>query len=376
MVSEAGPEDTLPKYSKRLRDATLEYLGPNSGSTTEEGLDLQVSLGDMDLDDAFSIALPPGLRRVTLGDLIREVFPEDESDQAETLAGLDGGDNPDLPDLYRELVDIFDQWRLGRCTLSFFANHGPQLELYQPVAQHLSQRFAPDRAKVGHPLLDLVIEQRFEVVAWLAQAGGDKGALMDWLRGSTLLYFIDKHQLQLGVDPSEVLDRGLLPIARKLEADGFITLNEESRAYDVSHQGRQLLGQMIAETESYIDRFDVFSDVAHDGETQSTEFGTGRGEDLRVQVYESEGLDPIRVVFLLRLYDSTLDTYADTWRGELHSEAFFDEILRPVLDHPGVDEELLDWIIESGYAHNEENAEKARERAFQEEAARRVGSEE
>ena len=369
-----GPADAGPRYSKRLSGAALEYLGPNVVVGAESSLDLQVSLGDMDLEDAFLITVPPELRRLPLGDLLRDVFPEDEALQAETLAALDGGANPDLPDLYQELLDIFDQWRGGHCTLRFFANHGPQLELYQPVAQHLSQRlsFDLDRAEMGHPLLDLVIEQSYDVLAWFAEAGGDKAELMDWLRGSTLLYFIDKHRYQFGADSSEVLDRRLLPIACKLEADGFIDPNEESRSYEIADQGRQLLGQVIAETESYIDRFDVFSDVAHDPETQSIEFGTGRGEDLRVQVYESEGLDPIRVVFLLRLYDSTLDSYANAWREDVHREAFFDEILRPVLDHPRVDEELLEWIIESGYAHNEEAAEEDRERAFREEALRRV----
>jgi hypothetical protein len=33
---------------------------------------------------------------------------------------------------------------------------------------------------------------------------------------------------------------------------------------------------------------------------------------LRVQIFIAEGLDPVRTVFLLRLYDGTLDEFAST----------------------------------------------------------------
>ena len=112
-----------------------------------------------------------------------------------------------------------------------------------------------------------------------------------------------------------------------------------------------------------------------DADARNIEFGAGQGDDMRVEVYESEGLDPVRVVFLLRLYDSTLDRFVESWPEEIHAEGFFNEVLRPVLDHQRVDEDLLGLIIEAGYAHNEELAEEARERAFQREALRRIRSE-
>ena len=59
---------------------------------------------------------------------------------------------------------------------------------------------------------------------------------------------------------------------------------------------------MVVEAESYIDRFDLFSDTLLEPD-EEVEFGTGVGEDLRVQVYGSEGVDPVRAVFLLLLYD-------------------------------------------------------------------------
>ena len=94
-----------------------------------------------------------------------------------------------------------------------------------------------------------------------------------------------------------------------------------------------------------------------------------------MQVYVSEGVDPVRAVFLLLLYDSTLDAYSETWQGEVQNEEFFNEFLRPVLDHARVGDELIGQVIESGYAHNEELAETAEERAFEQDVVRRVRSE-
>ncbi len=129
---------------------------------------------------------------------------------------------------------------------------------------------------------------------------------------------------------------------------------------------------MIAETESYIDYFDVFKAVRYDADAQTIDFDVPGGEDLRAQVFEEEGLDAIRVVFLLRLYDGTLDAYADCWRERIHTERLFNDILRPVLDHQRADDALLGSIIESGFAHNEERAEQARERRAGEDAVRRA----
>ncbi len=94
-----------------------------------------------------------------------------------------------------------------------------------------------------------------------------------------------------------------------------------------------------------------------------------------MQVYGSEGVDPVRAVFLLLLYDSTLDAYSEKWQEAVHKEEFVNELLRPVLDHARVDDELIGLVIESGYAHSEELSEAAEERAFEQDVLRRVRSE-
>ncbi|MCH7744874.1 MAG: hypothetical protein IIC84_02240, partial [Chloroflexi bacterium] len=242
-------------------------------------------------------------------------------------------------------------------------------------ASHLSVGRSGDGQVVGLPALDLVIEHTYEVLARFVELEGDKDDLLQWLRSSVLLYFMDKHQFSLPLEPTDELDCQLLPIAEELVSTNLIVVSMEAGKYEITEQGRRHLGQMIDETESQIDHFDVFKDVLYDYEAQTIDFGTGLGQDLRVQVYEAEGLDAIRAVFLLRLYDGAVDDYSGRWRDEIHNEVFFDNILRPVLDHQRADEDLIGWIIESGFAHNEEQAEQARERESRQDTINRMRSE-
>ena len=341
----------------------------------ESSFELQITLGDMDLEDAFRIDLPSSMSQLTVGDLLDEVFSEDESAQTGFLCALDVRANPDLPEMYEELLDILGEWRRGDCTLRFFAHDGPELRLVDRVAEHLSIPRTGNGKVVGNPILDLVIEQTYDVLGRFAEWGGAKGGLMKWLQQHTLLYYMDKHGFRLPVDPADELSLRLLPIARDLVSRDLIAESEKSGAFEFTEKGEELIEQMIAEAESYIDRFDLFSDVLLEPDAQEVKFGTGYGADLRVQVYWSEGVDPLRALFLLLLYDSTLDAYAKTWREEMLEDGFFNGLLRPVLDHATIDDDLIGLVIESGYAHSEGIKEQAIERAFEHDVFRRIRSE-
>ena len=347
-------------------------MGVGADLIADRPFELQVSMGDMDLEDCFWVSLSYQLADLTIGGLLDEVFSDDEANRAEFAASLDIKANPDLPDMYDALLGVVDQWRRGDCTLRFFANHGPEVELHNPVSNHFGLRRSTDPTGEVRPLLDLVVEQRYDVLDHLADRGVDTDELVRWLEGLTLLYFIDKHGFRLDVDASDEIDRRLLPIAGELAGKDLIGAADEAGIYAITHEGRRTLAQVIEETEAYIGQYDVFGDVSYDLEAGSVEFGTGRGDDLRVQVYESEGIDPVRAVFLLRLYDSTLDTYADSWRDRIHSREFYNELLLPVLDHGRVDDEFVGWIIESGYALNEERSEAADRRIARREVRRRI----
>ena len=350
-------------------------MGPSDDVPREENrFELQITLGDMDMEDAFRIVLPPRMSQLTVRALLDEVFSEDENAQTEFLSALDVRANPDLPEMYEELLDIFDEWRRGDCTLRFFTSDGPELRLEDRVAAHLSIRRTEGETVVGDPALHLVIYQTYDVLGRFAEWGGAEGELLKWLQRHTLLYFMDRHGFRPPVAPLDEPDMGLVPIAQDLASRDLIAASEEGGGYELTEVGSALIERMIEEAESYIDRFDLFGDVLVDLDSKEMEFGTGYGEDLRVQVYGSEGVDPVRAVFLLRLYDSTLDAYLETWREEVHREEFFNEVLRPVLDNARVEDDLVGLVIESGYAHLEEIAEEAAEGAFREDARGRISS--
>lgn len=320
----------------------------------------------MDLRDAFCVSLPAGCARLTVGELLDLVFGEDDEGRQRIADSLDVLGNPDLPDMHRELVEVVRLWRAGRCELAVYVNCGPQITLAESAGKHVAH------SADGAAVLDLVLEQTFEPLAWFARQGGDADDLLGWMRGCVLLYFMDKHGFELSSEPECERDRRLLPIAEALRERGLVAVPEDGGALVITGEGRAYLGELIEEAEDYIDRYDVFARVRVDEEAEIAEFGVRGGHDLRAQVYEDEGLDPLRVVFLLRLYDGTLDEGLARWREDVHEASFFDGLLRPALDRDEVDATVLDWVIDAGLAEVEEATEGERERLAARDALRRA----
>ena len=367
--------DSGPRYSKQRGDVTLEYAGRRVTVHTHAKFELLISLGDMDLEDSFHVILSADMTRLAVGDLLNALFPENDAEQFVAEGRLDIKANPDLPEMYAELHEIFEQWRRGDCTLEFFVGGGPELRLEDRVVEHFDVRRADDGTVVGTPTtLQLAIHQTYDVLGRFADWGGAEGELLKWLQRHILLYFMDKHRFRPSAAPLDGPNLGLLSIVQDLASRDLIAESQEGGAYELTEVGSALIERMIEEAESYIDRFDLFDNVLVDLDSDEVEFGTGDGVDLRVQVYGSEGVDPVRAVFLMRLYDSTLDAYLETWREEIHMEKFFNEVLRPVLDSARVEDDIVGLVSESGYAHMEEMAEETAERAFEDDARRRISS--
>ena len=365
------------KYWKELADFSIEYNPGKAYYIKHRPFILQVSLGEMNLEDAFWVELEPGYLSMQTSELLELVFSGERRRQAKVRSLLDVKENPDLPDMYAELLEIFAEWRNGNCTLQFFANQGPEIKLTDRLADHLSIIQSPEYRIDETPLLDLVIEQKLDVLDYLANAGyfEDRQSMVDFMQANMLMYFFDKHEYKLPVNPIAETDQNLLPIAKKLQSVNLIAPSETTGTFAITEDGKQAIGRAIAETESYIDRYDVFKDVIVNHKSGVVEFDTGHGRDLRVQVYEAEDLDLVRVVFLLRMYDSTLDEAQTDWREAIHTEQFFGKILSPIINAERVDEEMVELVLEAGYNFNEEQFEAAREVESQEELLRRIKEE-
>lgn len=357
----------MPKYAKTLQDDPDDRVPLKSAPVSGMPITLQVTLGEMDLEDAFRVTLPPINVRTGVGGFLEQVFGDDASAQDVIRAGFDLKDNPDLPEMYDAVFAVFEDWRNGRCSLHFFANQGPEVALSDELWRHLKVRGSETVA-----LLDLVIEQRYRPLDYAVEHGyaESKENLLQWLQTHTLLYYLDRDEFKLEIDPKSEADRRLLPIAHRLSESDLIAPSQETRSFEITPEGRQVLANMIEETEMHLDRYQVFEDVLYDAESGSASFGSGRGEDLRAPVYEAEGLDPLRTVFLLLLYDWGLDGYQSDWRESITDGQFYDYALASVVDHQNVDEADLESIIESGFAHVEEREEQSRRLAAQRQAAK------
>ena len=329
--------------------------------------ELQVSLVGMRPEDALRVLLPPEYSTLRVRELAEAIFPDDEEGRSLVEARFDLLENPDLPEIYSVLLDAFSQWRLGHCSLKLTGkpsgNPGTQIEFSDPVAQHL--KYPAGSSEKGPTVLELAmtVEQEYRALDYSVERGDweSKEKLLEWLQSLTLLYYLDKHEYSLPASPTAEVDRRLITIASVLSAQGIIAASAGPDVFCITESGRGAIGRLLAETESYIARFDVFKDVAYDRDAGVVEFDTGRGEDLRVSVFVAEGLDPLRAVFLLRLCDGTFFEFLSTWRQLIHTTEFFEEILEPVVNHCQVEESIIGRIIENGYAYLEEREDAVRE---------------
>ncbi len=369
--------DNPSKYWKELADFSIEYNPPKAYYVKHRPFTFQVSLGDMNLEDAFWLELGPEYVDSRLGDFLDNVFPGDQKRQSKFRSLIDVKENPDLPEMYTALLEIFSEWRSGKCSLYFFANQGPEIKLTDRLDDHLSLMQSPEHGIEETPLFDLVIEQKLDVLDYLENAGYFKGKqkMMEFMQANMLMYFLDKHEYKLSVKPIDETDQQLLPIAKKLQSAKLIAPSDLDDIFAITEAGRQAIGKSIAETDSYIDQYDVFKDVFYDADSGALEFETGLGRDLRIQLYEYDEQDPVRVVFLLRLYDSTFDEGLAAWRESIHSEQFFGEILSPIIDAERVDDEMVEEILGAGYSFAEERSDATSEVESQEDILRRVKEE-
>ena len=346
-------------------------------------LQLQVSLSGMDAADSLRIDMPQPSGDISLSQFLDEVFPADEERQQQIAPMLDVRANPDLPEIYEAILAAFDEWRDGRCDLTFFGDGERPLNLEKPVSEHLQDGAVVDEGNPPNPplrkggsawALNLRISRSYSALEYAVQQGfwKSKSELMEWLQSHTLLYFMDKHEFTFESAPDTADGKGSLSVAGLLQRSSLIAVSREAPVFTITSEGRSNIGRLLAETESYIDLYDHFKDTVFGEDAETVEFDTGQGTDLRVPVFVAEGLDPIRTVFLLRMYDGTLDAFASTWQERIDDEHFFDSILEPVVNRQGVDEALIDQIIGAGYVFLEERHQASRESAEREEIIQRV----
>ena len=151
--------------------------------------------------------------------------------------------------------------------------------------------------------------------------------------------------------------------------------SDDAAPYAITPLGRRFITGLLAETESLIDQYDHYKDTVVDLDREAAEFDTGRGVDLRVEAFLAEGLDPIRAVFLLRLYDGTFDHRLRDWQDAIQDEEFYEGILEPVVNRDGATPKAMEVVIESGLSWLEERQEQDRREEAEREIRRQAEGE-
>ena len=343
--------DDAPKYAKPLDTHPVPW---RSSSVADSEFVLRITLGEMPIEDGFWMTLPNDLAPLSLGKLFKRVFPSDRSLQQPFLERLDVKGNPDLPDMYDALVEIFVREELGLCAADTYVNHGPKLDGSATIGQHLATNDNPH-------VLDLVLEQRFSAIDYAVRREDfrDAGEALTWMSSRVLLYFVGAIEYVLPTEPDDNADTALLPFAQSLVEEGLVERPADSGTFEITELGMEALHEMTAEAENVIERYEVFADVLCDPESGECDFGAGLGIDLRIPVYEAEALSPVRAVLLVELCTGEIERMDDDWRLAMQDREFFEELLLPVVERPLIDEEDLDAIIDAGFAFMEQQAREA-----------------
>ena len=343
----------MPKYAKPLDHATAPWRD-YSLAHNDTAFVLRITLGDMPIEDGFWIALPDDFSSLSLRDLFSRVFPTNPSLQRPFVERLDANGNPDLPDMYDALVEIFAREELGLCSVETHVNHGPKLDNSAVVSQHLTKVDTP-------PVLDLVLEQRFSAIDYAVHCGdfADPQEALTWMRSRVLLFFLGASDYALRTEPADDVDATLLPVAQALVAEGLVERSEEAGQFELTELGQETVNGMMDEAETVNERYEVFADVLYDSETGDCEFDSGAGIDIRIPVYEAEGLSATRAVLLVELCDGELALMVDDWRMVVHEREFFESLLLPVVERPLISPSDLDAIIDAGFVFMEQLASES-----------------
>jgi hypothetical protein len=331
----------VPKYAK----------GPpplqRKAATAPAPVLLRVTLGDMPLQDAYRVSAPWVNPDETLEGLLSRMFPVPSSTLIDEEILPSPTTDPDSLAMQAELSKMIYDAQAARCSLSFFVNHGPEIEPVDVFAPHLRET-----GSGAEWLLDLVIEQRFTPLEYAVARGDWPGVpeLVAWLEDGDALFLTDEDGLRaLDATVLRLVEQGLVE-PKASPGQGALT--------ETGHARRQ---ELLAEAESYAEKYGIFEDVLYDEEAQVADFGTGHGQDLRSLVYEADGLDSLRATFLAGMLLATDDRV-----GVGDPEQDFLALLTPAVDRPLMGDADVEQIIEAGLALVEADAE-----ARQREIARR-----
>jgi hypothetical protein len=339
----------MQRYEKDVEDVLLDYMPSDIGDYDGTDFDIRITFGDDPLEDAFWVTVPGEAETLTIRQLLqRYVLGETRADRERIMASLDTDSNPDLPELCLAVRRAFDDAQRGKAVLRVHINKGPlDVNLDDPVRRHFSRAYS-ERYGFDYRLLDLVLDVRD--VPNITMPLERREEVKRELRALFLLYLMDRYGHEFAFEGRAFDTVGVEAVADWAVLQGWLDLatkevgGEYKGVYTRTEAGNRVLRAAVRETDDLIRRYDHFADVTLD---EPPQFRTGRGEDLRIWVYQAEGLDPVRAAFLINLENGYYD---QDWQQLFASDGWFQELLAVAGAPCPVSPQKLERIIRAGKA--------------------------
>jgi hypothetical protein len=135
------------------------------------------------------------------------------------------------------------------------------------------------------------------------------------------------------------------------EKNNWIEIDVKKAGYKLSAQGLDLDRSFKEEAQELIRRYDIYGDVDVDYEG-NVRFDTNLGRDLRIPVFELEGVDPFRARLLIGLNDNEWANIPE-WTSQYRTREFYDKILKDVAYAPSIEDvgrDVLMRVVDAGKA--------------------------
>jgi hypothetical protein len=120
------------------------------------------------------------------------------------------------------------------------------------------------------------------------------------------------------------------------EHEELIEIDVQKASYRLTAKGKAQHEQYIQEAQELIKKFDIYGDVDMDS-SGAVRFDTGLGSDLRVPVFEVNGVDPFRARFLLGINDGEWDQLVN-WEELVQDVSWYQRMFEPIERAPAVDD--------------------------------------
>ena len=335
-------------YDKDVDGVALDYMPSDIGDYAGTDFDLRVTFGDDPLETAFWVTVPGEAETLTLRQLIRQhLLGESREDRERIRANLDTETNPDLPALYLAVRRAFDDAQKGTAVVRFHLNKGPaDVNLDDPALRHFSRAYSREH-ELDYRLIDLVLQ--VTDLPRLAIPPQRQAEQMREFRLILLLYQMDRYGQDFVFEGQDLDTTGIEAVADWAVTKGWLDLSakevrgEYKPVYSRTEEGNRLLRALVRETDDLIKNYDHFGDVTLAEEPPR--FHTGRGEDLRIWVYQVENVDAVRAAFLMNIENGAYDR---TWRDVFRDDAFYRDLIVIAGAESPVTPQKLDRIIRVG----------------------------